>query len=246
MACAGRFGAVCVAAMLLAVSASIASAQSPANFYAGKTVNLIVGSTPGGYYDIAGRVVARHLGQYIPGNPSVIVQNQPGRRRARQRQQDRQHRRAGRAHHPGDEPRFAAACAGRRPQCRVRSSAAHLARQPVLLQGRCLSCDCQFQPFGQIAGRHAAARQAGASRRNQRWLDQYYFCAHCPRHAQAECRHHQGLSRRRSDLARDGARTRSTARSSTSARSWSAARNFGRTASCVHCSRSAAPNASPD
>ncbi len=78
MACAGRFGAVCVAAMLLAVSASIASAQSPANFYAGKTVNLIVGSTPGGYYDVAGRVVARHLGQYIPGNPSVIVQNQPG------------------------------------------------------------------------------------------------------------------------------------------------------------------------
>jgi tripartite-type tricarboxylate transporter receptor subunit TctC len=78
MACAGRFEAVCAAAMLLAVGASNASAQSPANFYAGKTVNLIVGSTPGGYYDVAGRVVARHLGQYIAGNPSVIVQNQPG------------------------------------------------------------------------------------------------------------------------------------------------------------------------
>ena len=33
---------------------------------------------PGGYYDIAGRVVARHFGQYIPGNPTVVVQNQPG------------------------------------------------------------------------------------------------------------------------------------------------------------------------
>src|SRR4051812_1536010 len=79
MACGRRFGAVCVAAMLLvAAGASSASAQSPANFYAGKTINLIVGSTPGGYYDVAGRVVARHFGQYIPGNPSLIVQNQPG------------------------------------------------------------------------------------------------------------------------------------------------------------------------
>ena len=38
----------------------------------------MVGSTPGGYYDIAGRTIARHFGQYIPGNPNVIVQNLPG------------------------------------------------------------------------------------------------------------------------------------------------------------------------
>jgi tripartite-type tricarboxylate transporter receptor subunit TctC len=54
------------------------SAQSPANFYAGQTITLIVGSSPGGYYDAAGRVVARHLSQYIPGHPAVVVQNQPG------------------------------------------------------------------------------------------------------------------------------------------------------------------------
>ena len=53
-------------------------AESPAAFYAGKTVTLVVGSTPGGYYDIAGRTIARHFGQYIPGRPNVIVQNSPG------------------------------------------------------------------------------------------------------------------------------------------------------------------------
>ena len=60
------------------LSGGVATAQNPAGFYAGKTVTLVVGSTPGGYYDIAGRTVARHLGQYIPGKPHVIVQNQPG------------------------------------------------------------------------------------------------------------------------------------------------------------------------
>jgi tripartite-type tricarboxylate transporter receptor subunit TctC len=55
-----------------------AHAQTPAQFYAGKTVTLVVGSTPGGSYDIGGRIVARYYGQYLPGNPNVIVQNQPG------------------------------------------------------------------------------------------------------------------------------------------------------------------------
>jgi tripartite-type tricarboxylate transporter receptor subunit TctC len=73
-----RFSAFFMLVALNVVSTGMASAQSPASFYAGKTVNLIVGSTPGGYYDIAGRVVARHFGQYIPGHPNVIVQNQPG------------------------------------------------------------------------------------------------------------------------------------------------------------------------
>ncbi len=63
---------------LAALCASAAFAQAPTSYYAGKTVNLVVGSTPGGYYDVAGRVIARHLGQYIPGKPNVVVQNQPG------------------------------------------------------------------------------------------------------------------------------------------------------------------------
>lgn len=78
MASVWRLGALCALVGLPALSAGQASAQSPATFYAGKTVTLVVGSTPGGYYDIAGRTVARHLGQYIPGRPNIIVQNQPG------------------------------------------------------------------------------------------------------------------------------------------------------------------------
>jgi tripartite-type tricarboxylate transporter receptor subunit TctC len=69
-------GAQC--ALFVVLSSTAALAQAPAAFYAGKTVNLIVGSTPGGYYDVAGRAIARHFGRYIPGHPSVVVQNQPG------------------------------------------------------------------------------------------------------------------------------------------------------------------------
>jgi len=47
-------------------------------FYRAKTVRIIVGSTPGGFYDRWARLLARHLGKYIPGNPEVIVQNMPG------------------------------------------------------------------------------------------------------------------------------------------------------------------------
>ena len=47
-------------------------------FYRGKQVNLIVGYGPGGGYDIAARLVARHLGRYLPGHPNIVVQNMPG------------------------------------------------------------------------------------------------------------------------------------------------------------------------
>jgi tripartite-type tricarboxylate transporter receptor subunit TctC len=54
-----------------------ATAQSPAEFYAGRQINMIVGSTPGGGYDTQGRLVAKHLGKHIPGNSTVVVQNMP-------------------------------------------------------------------------------------------------------------------------------------------------------------------------
>ncbi len=66
---------------LLGVLAGFALAASPAvaqDFYAGKTINLTVGSGTGGGYDLYGRVVARHIGKYLPGKPNVIVQNMPG------------------------------------------------------------------------------------------------------------------------------------------------------------------------
>ena len=55
-----------------------AGAQAPADFYKGKTINVIVGFWPGGGYDQYARVLARHMGNHIPGNPSLVVQNAPG------------------------------------------------------------------------------------------------------------------------------------------------------------------------
>src|SRR6266404_7814808 len=47
-------------------------------FYKGKTVTLVVGYSVGGGYDQYARVLARHFGRHLPGNPSVLVQNMPG------------------------------------------------------------------------------------------------------------------------------------------------------------------------
>jgi tripartite-type tricarboxylate transporter receptor subunit TctC len=53
-------------------------AQSPAEFYRGKTITLIVGYSAGGGYDIYARILARHMGKHIPGSPAIVVQNAPG------------------------------------------------------------------------------------------------------------------------------------------------------------------------
>lgn len=55
-----------------------ACAQPVANFYRGRTVTIVIGFGIGGGYDIHARVLARHLGKHIPGNPAVIAQNMPG------------------------------------------------------------------------------------------------------------------------------------------------------------------------
>jgi tripartite-type tricarboxylate transporter receptor subunit TctC len=57
---------------------SPAAAQSVADFYKDKQVKIIIGNAAGGDYDIGGRILARHIGNHIPGNPAVIVQNMPG------------------------------------------------------------------------------------------------------------------------------------------------------------------------
>lgn len=57
--------------------APAAHAQSEADFFKGKTVRMIVGFASGNEYDVGARVLARHLGRHIPGNPTVIVQNMP-------------------------------------------------------------------------------------------------------------------------------------------------------------------------
>jgi tripartite-type tricarboxylate transporter receptor subunit TctC len=55
-----------------------ARAAGPEDFYKGKSVSLLIGYSVGGGYDAYGRLLARHLGKYIPGNPSVIAQNMTG------------------------------------------------------------------------------------------------------------------------------------------------------------------------
>ena len=60
------------------VAASGAFAQSPAEFYRDKTLTIQVGYGAGGGYDMTTRIVARHLGKHIPGNPVVVVSNMPG------------------------------------------------------------------------------------------------------------------------------------------------------------------------
>jgi tripartite-type tricarboxylate transporter receptor subunit TctC len=67
------------AACALVLSAGLAApAHAQADFYKGKTINIVVGFTPGGGYDVNARAVARHIGRHIPGNPNVVVQNSPG------------------------------------------------------------------------------------------------------------------------------------------------------------------------
>jgi tripartite-type tricarboxylate transporter receptor subunit TctC len=53
-------------------------ADEVADFYKGKTIQILVGFPPGGGYDLYARVVERHLGKHVPGNPSIIVKNMPG------------------------------------------------------------------------------------------------------------------------------------------------------------------------
>lgn len=66
-------------AMLAACfAAAPAAAQSPADFYAGKTITIVVGSETGGGYDAVARLMSRHISKHVPGNPKTIVQNMPG------------------------------------------------------------------------------------------------------------------------------------------------------------------------
>ncbi len=69
---------VIAVALMIALTLSGAHAAGVADFYRGKQINLIVGFGPGGGYDVYGRLVARYIGRYIPGNPNVVVQNMPG------------------------------------------------------------------------------------------------------------------------------------------------------------------------
>src|SRR5919112_2093320 len=73
----GKFGRWLALALIGAVIL-VAGPSAADDFYKGRTINIIVGFGPGGGYDLYARMLARHLGKHIPGNPNVVVQNMEG------------------------------------------------------------------------------------------------------------------------------------------------------------------------
>ena len=65
-------------ALVFTIGAAAARAQSAADFYRGKTITLVIPNAPGGSFDLYGRLVARHLGGVMPGEPAIVPQNMPG------------------------------------------------------------------------------------------------------------------------------------------------------------------------
>ena len=70
--------AAVAAALPLANAATQARAQTPAEFYTGRTIEIGISSTVGGGYDAHARMLARHMGKYIPGNPTIVPKNVEG------------------------------------------------------------------------------------------------------------------------------------------------------------------------
>jgi tripartite-type tricarboxylate transporter receptor subunit TctC len=69
---------VALALMLAFFAAAAARADAVGDFYKGRTITVYVGSGPGGGYDAYGRILARHIGRFLPGHPQVIATNMPG------------------------------------------------------------------------------------------------------------------------------------------------------------------------
>jgi tripartite-type tricarboxylate transporter receptor subunit TctC len=78
---------ICIRSIALSATfaalAMFATPGSAQDFYAGKSVELLIGAPPGGGYDIYGRVVARHISRHIPGHPNIVPKNMPGAGSAR-------------------------------------------------------------------------------------------------------------------------------------------------------------------
>jgi tripartite-type tricarboxylate transporter receptor subunit TctC len=64
--------------LVAALTSGAAQGQSPAEFYKGKTIRMLVPAAVGDSYDTEGRLIARHLSKYIPGNPVIVAENMPG------------------------------------------------------------------------------------------------------------------------------------------------------------------------
>ena len=69
---------VSLLALAAIVAAPSASADTVADFYRGKTLNMVIGVSVGGDYDRRARLIARHMGKHLPGNPTIVAQNMTG------------------------------------------------------------------------------------------------------------------------------------------------------------------------
>src|SRR6476619_3740282 len=70
---------IIIAFVVILTAVEAASAQDAVEqFYRGKTINIYIGSSAGGGYDAYARALGRHMGRYIPGNPTIVPQNMPG------------------------------------------------------------------------------------------------------------------------------------------------------------------------
>jgi tripartite-type tricarboxylate transporter receptor subunit TctC len=72
------FVRIALGLIIALVLSPYARAQPAADFYRGKSITMLIGYTSGGGYDIYARVLSKHIGKHIPGNPSVVPQNMPG------------------------------------------------------------------------------------------------------------------------------------------------------------------------
>ena len=63
--------------------AALTSSAAAGDYYAGKSIDLLIGAPPGGGYDIYARALARHYGRHIPGQPTIVAKNMPGAGSAR-------------------------------------------------------------------------------------------------------------------------------------------------------------------
>jgi tripartite-type tricarboxylate transporter receptor subunit TctC len=77
MTSASRIASFAVLAGFI-LAAHSAAAQSEQDFFKGKTVNILIGFGPGGANDVWARTIAKHIGNHLPGHPSVVPQNAPG------------------------------------------------------------------------------------------------------------------------------------------------------------------------
>jgi hypothetical protein len=67
-----------IAILALLIGSSLATAQAPAEFYKGKAIEVYIGTSVGGGYDAYTRILSRHMGKYMPGNPVLVPKNMAG------------------------------------------------------------------------------------------------------------------------------------------------------------------------